>query len=193
MIYLLRHGEIDSCGGKRFIGQLDLALTEYGRKQAERWKIELSEIKFDFVYSSDLIRCIETARIVTDGKEIILLKELREIDLGEWEGLFFDEVKMERMEEWEARGLDIVGYRPPGGESFSDLRQRVIPVFNNISKNQADNILIITHAGVIRTIICYILEMPFSRLFSIGLNYAGMNIIDNKQVPVQLMAVNRII
>lgn len=193
MIYLLRHGEIDSGGGKRFIGQLDLALTENGKKQAESWKKELSGTKFDFIYSSDLTRCSETARIVLEGNDIVLLKELREIDLGKWEGLFFNEVKTEHWKEWEARGLNITGFRPPGGESFDDLKKRVIPVFNDISQQKEDKILIITHAGVIRTIICHILEMPFSKLFSLGLDYAGMNIIDNNKEPMQLLALNRII
>jgi len=193
MIYLLRHGEIDTEGGRRFIGQLDIGLTEEGKKQAERWRKKLSEIRFDLIYSSDLIRCSETAGIIDAGNNIIFSKELREIDLGEWDGLYISEVKNDRREEWEARGTDIVGYTPPGGESFIDLKNRVSPVFNELLKKKTENILVITHAGVIRTIICSLLEIPFAKLFSIGLDYAGMNIIDNSKEPVRLMGLNNII
>ncbi|MBN2041532.1 MAG: histidine phosphatase family protein [Spirochaetes bacterium] len=193
MIYLLRHGEIDSGGKKRFTGQLDLSLTEKGRLQAESWKKELSCIKFDYVYSSDLTRCVETVRIITGSENSVLIKELREIYLGEWEGLSFDEVKAERKQQWEERGQNITGYRPPAGESFNDLKKRVIPAFSKIAEENKGNILIVTHAGVIRTIICHLLEIPFRRLFSLGLGYSGMYIVDNNADPVQLIAANKLI
>ncbi len=74
MIYLLRHGEIEGAEVKRFIGQTDVPLNETGIKQAYFWKKELGHIKFSKVYSSDLSRTVETAKIVSGLSEERLLK-----------------------------------------------------------------------------------------------------------------------
>jgi alpha-ribazole phosphatase len=192
MIYLLRHGEIENSYAKRFIGQIDIPLSESGREQAGLWRERLSEIEFDAIYSSDLSRCLETAEIIAGPRKIHILNKFREISLGEWEGLHRHEVKERFPDEWKARGMDM-GYRPPKGESFNDLNNRVIPVFNEIAGSGSQNMLLITHAGVIRVILCHILGMPLNRLFTLVQDYAGINLIDNQKKPLQLVAMNRTI
>ena len=65
MLYLLRHGEIAGSEKKRYIGQTDVPLSSKGLRQAAWWKRELSHIEFEKVYSSNLIRALDTARIVS--------------------------------------------------------------------------------------------------------------------------------
>ena len=86
MIYLLRHGEIDQQGEKRFVGCTDLPLTDEGVRQAEQWREKLSSTRFENVFSSDLSRTRETARIIAGDRndQVQALPKLREIDLGEW-------------------------------------------------------------------------------------------------------------
>ena len=102
---------------------------------------------------------------------------MREIDLGEWEGLSFEEVERTYPEEFQKRGRDIVHYQPPGGESFFDCTKRVIPAFYSLLHATRGNILLVGHAGVNRIILCQVLGKSLADLFDIGQGYACLNLI----------------
>lgn len=191
-IYLLRHGEIESDGIRRFLGRTDARLSALGFDQARMWRDAFAEICFDAIYASDLSRCAETARIIAadSGNDVCLLSELREIDLGKLEGLAMEDFRKWFRKEWEARGKDIVGYVPEGGESFSNLQQRVLPVFRNIIPRHEGNILMVTHAGVIRVILCHILDMPLSNLFRIEQSYGCLNLLETKGESFRVVGIN---
>ena len=178
-IYLLRHGEIKSDGIRRFLGQTDARLSPRGIDQARMWRDTFSETGFDGIYTSDLSRCADTARIISEGSgnDVSLLPELREIHLGKLEGLPMEEVRNRFRHEWEARGKNIANYIPEGGESFSDLQKRVVPVIQDVSNRHEGNVLIVTHAGVNRVILCHILGMPLENLFRIDQAYGCLNLI----------------
>jgi probable phosphoglycerate mutase len=192
MIYLLRHGEIDSEGEKRFIGWTDLPLNEDGIRQAREWRARLADTVFETIYCSDLNRTRETAAIIGEkrGLGIRDTPALREIHLGEFETLSLAEVKNRFPDKWRERGENIFSYRPAGGESFSDLCNRVLPAFEAIVKDAVENILIVAHAGVNRMILCRVLGMPPEHLFRIGQDYAGLNIIDCRRKPYQVVTLN---
>jgi probable phosphoglycerate mutase len=191
-IYLLRHGEIESDGILRFLGQTDVRLSPRGFEQARMWRDAFAETHFDAIYASNLSRCAETARIIAANTEndVCLLPELREIHLGKLEGLAMNDVRERFRDEWEARGKDIVGYVPEGGESFSTLQQRVLPVFLNVFTRHPGNILMVTHAGVNRVILCHILGMPLSNLFRIEQSYGCLNLLESSGVSFRLIGIN---
>ena len=89
MLYLMRHGAIEITNEKRFVGQIDPPLSPEGRKQAERQGRQLMDIPFTGIWCSDLTRSRETAAIVSVnlGIKILQAPELREIDLGQWDGM----------------------------------------------------------------------------------------------------------
>ncbi|MDA3916135.1 MAG: histidine phosphatase family protein [Deltaproteobacteria bacterium] len=186
LVYLLRHGRIEGHGTKRFIGQTDVLLDDLGKSQATAWHKALASIHFNAVYSSSLKRCYKTAQLVCPKQNIDIDNRLNEINMGNWDGKTFDEIKKKRLEEFEKRGSQIYQFRPANGESFKDLSDRIFPFFNSletadlnqeITHGQEDpcsNILVITHAGVIRTIICHILEMNPEDLFKIKLAYGEL-------------------
>ena len=181
MIYLLRHGLIQEDKEKRFIGQLDLPLVETGRQQARQWREFFKLVELEAIYCSDLQRSVETARIIAGERNLPLriLPELREINLGEWEGVAMSSVRRNFSDEWHKRGLDLAGYRPPGGESFNDLKSRVIPAYEKLASEAQGHILVVAHAGVNRMILCHLLGMPVSNLFRLKQDYGGLNIIDH--------------
>jgi probable phosphoglycerate mutase len=111
------------------VGQLDLPLSREGRHQARQWARYFSGMALDEIYSSDLGRSVQTARVIAagQGREVQVLPALREIDLGAWDGLGFDELRAKAPAAFRRRGGDIAGFRPPGGESFRDVWQRVRP------------------------------------------------------------------
>ena len=180
-LFLLRHGSIqrtDRAG--RFIGQTNLPLNDRGRRQARYWRSLLAAEPLSGIYCSDLDRCTETARILSPGAipAVEAMPELREIHLGHWEGLSFARVRQRWPDAFRQRGEDLAGFRPPGGESFRDLRQRVIPAFENVVRQTAGNLLIVAHAGVNRVILCHLLGMPIDHLFRIAQSPGAMNMID---------------
>lgn len=192
MLYLMRHGAIETVKEKRFVGQIDPALSPEGRKQSERQGRQLRDISFSRVWCSDLKRAYETAAIVCRdrGLEILSAPELREIHLGRWDGLAMSQIREQFPALWKLRGEDIGHFRPPGAESFADLQQRVVPFIRRIVAQSAGNTLIVTHAGVIRVLLCQVLQMPLSHLFRIHLDYGGITLIKDINGMPQVKAVN---
>lgn len=166
MIILMRHAE--TLGGKgRYVGTTDLALSESGRKQATALSGAVRGLPVKALYTSPLGRARDTAAPVAAGLglETTTLPELAEISLGEWEGRTFEEVRRNDPQAYEARGQDFEGFRPPGGESFSDLAERAIAALELMSA-QPLPCLAVTHAGVIRVALCRALGLPLNDLFS---------------------------
>ena len=141
---------------------------------------------------SPLSRTVRTAEIVSGlaREEITLVEELKEINLGEWDGKTVKAVKESFPGQWEKRGHDLTGYRPPLGESFSDLSQRILPVFQEISSDHSGNILIVAHAGVNRMILCRLLNKKLEDLFTIPQAYGCLNIIDNEKKELRVQKIN---
>ena len=173
---LMRHGQIIQQKPSRFVGQSDIPLDETGREQAARVAEFLSGAGITRVVSSDLSRTMETARIVTQGWGLDIEPEpgLREIFLGQWEGLTRDEVMESFPGVYQARGKDMAKCRPNEGESFQDLQNRVWPVFEKLALC-GEKLLIVAHAGVNRAILCKALGMPIENLFRLGQEYCCLN------------------
>lgn len=176
-IYLIRHGEIESAGEKRYIGIKDVALSMNGIIQAGKLKDFLNDIDINRIYCSDLRRSIETSRIIAGNKNIniIKIKELREINMGSWEGKTFKEIKARFPVEFEKRINEIGTFKADGGESFLQCQKRVVKIFKRISHEAVDNIAIVAHAGVNRMIISYILHIPINDIFKFSQDYGCIN------------------
>jgi broad specificity phosphatase PhoE len=192
MVYLLRHGEIESDQEKRFIGWTDVPLSEKGIRQAWAWQRVFSNTVFESIYCSDLRRARCAAGIVGEGRAMGVLEmpALREINLGELENLCMREFHRQFPETWPDRGVNVFSFRPDGGESFADLRERVIPVFQQIVSDVENDILIVAHAGVNRVILSYTLGMQPENLFRINQDYACLNKIDCRRRPSRVCLMN---
>ena len=191
-IYLLRHGALAAGSRDRFIGQLDLPLAPEGIAQAEALGEALRERPIDAIYCSDLTRSQQTALII--GSQTVIpievRSELREISLGDWEGLSRREVAARFAEDYAARGDDLENYRVAGGESFADCRQRVLLAWNEILRSNGQNIVIVGHAGVNRLLLCQLLARPIASLFDIAQDYGGVNVIEHGAQSVCVSLIN---
>ncbi len=176
----MRHGALPQVAPRRFVGQSDIPLSAQGREQAAAWASVLAGVPFESAVSSDLARCLETARIILAGREVPLRTEagLREIRLGEWEGLTVAEVRKRFPGHYEARGEDIAGFRPSGGESFHDVQKRAVAVLEAIVRASRGEVLVLAHGGVNRCLLCHVLGMPLGHLFRLGQEYACLNLLD---------------
>ena len=178
-VFLVRHGHIEWDGQKRYVGQSDVPLSRKGRSQAERLGRWFTDIPLERVAASDLSRTRETAGIIASNRSMAVegFSALREIRLGTWEGRTFEDVKARDPDGFRKRGEDFAHHRPPGGENFTDLQNRVMPVFERLAAETEGNLLIVAHAGVNRVILCRLMGIPLDNLFSIGQDYGGINLI----------------
>lgn len=180
-LFLLRHGEVRKVGeGRHYIGQLDLPLSERGRVQANAWAGYFAPVELDAIVCSDLSRCLETARTIGAPGQLTprACPELREISLGKWEGQSFATIRSRDSKAFQLRGKRIADHYPPGGESFRDLEHRIWPFFEAHLHQPQSRILVVTHAGVIRVMLCRLLGMPLDNLFALGVAHGALTIVD---------------
>jgi probable phosphoglycerate mutase len=191
-IFLLRHGALTDDCRDRFIGQIDLPLAAEGIRQAQALAQLLHNINIGAIFCSDLIRSRQTAEIIAGGVNVPVnaRRELREISLGNWEGLARSEVKSSFPAQYAARGSDIENYRVPGGESFSDCRLRALVAWNEILNCGSERVAVVSHAGINRVLLCHLLGMPIANMFRIGQDYGCVNIVEQTSEHICVRLVN---
>ncbi len=190
-VYLLRHGDCRTDDIKRYCGHEDLSLNGAGEGQALSLGRQLSHLSFSRVVCSDLSRSRETARLVAgDGVQPEEFPALREIDMGSWDGRPQAEVRRQFTDDYDRRGREIDTFRPPGGESFADLAQRVLPLFLDLVHGTTGNLLLVGHAGVNRVILCHLLGMPLVNLFRISQDYGCLNLLDRTPSGWRVRGIN---
>ena len=145
------------------------------------------------IYCSDLVRTSKGAKILARSKDIPVYsrQSLREKNFGAWEGLTYEEVAASFPREWETWLSDPVGSRPPGGETFQEVEQRVLQeLFLILKDHWGQEVVILSHGGSNRVILCHVLRLDLKHIFRIEQKYAALNIIDffeNDMATVQLM------
>jgi phosphoserine phosphatase len=152
-LLLARHGESDWNRAHRWQGHADRPLTERGRAQAADLAKRLREIPLDAIYSSDLERARETAKVVarSQGVEVTQLPALREVDVGSWSGLTREDAERrypKGFRRWRAGGT---GW--DDGESYGEMSTRILTaVYEIADRHDGGRVLIVTHGGPIRAI-----------------------------------------
>lgn len=176
-LWLVRHGAVTGDGAHRYLGRTDLPMSTEGEAQIRALRDLLRPERFDLVLASDLARSRRTAEILAEGRDVAVrvVPALREIDMGDWEGRLRAEVARDEPEAWAARGADIVGFRPPAGESFADLAARVGPVLDGLETAPERDVLVAGHAGVNRVLLCRLLGLPLDALFRIAQGHGSVS------------------
>jgi alpha-ribazole phosphatase len=180
-VYLMRHGEVRNGGEKRYNGHIDIDITEIGREQMRRLAEMLAGKNIAAVYSSDLIRSVKGAEIISRSLNLMYtpLRELRERGVGKWEGLTAEEIRERFPGEFTAWRADLLNYRPPDGECLLDVRERVLPVYKKlVNSHPGQEIAMLLHGGVNRVIIADALGLDLMNLFRIEQSFGALNIID---------------
>ncbi len=180
-VYLMRHGEVENGGEKRYNGHIDVDITEIGVQQMQRLAGLLSVKSIAALYSSDLIRSRKGAEIISKriGVPFTPLRELRERSVGAWEGLTAEEIRERFPSEYASWRADLLNYRPPGGECLIDVKDRILPVFRRLVSSHPDQEMgMLLHGGVNRLILADALGMDMMDLFRIDQAFGALNIID---------------
>lgn len=157
--------------------------------------LNIWRLMFQLNFCSDLKRCVLTAKIIADlfTERICVKKKLREISLGQWEGIAVEDIQKKFPGQWEFRGKNLKGFRPPEGESFSDLSQRVLPTFYTLCEHTPGDILVVTHAGVIRVILADVLKIDLNDIFEIPQDYAALNFIETYIAGIEVIKTNQLL
>jgi len=154
LITLVRHGQTDWNLARRIQGSTDIPLNETGRADALAAAELLGEVTHHAIYASPLVRAHETARIIAGHLGLDapgLADDLREREFGEGEGMLVEEY-LERFENWHSA--------PSGAESLDVVRDRALGALDVIARGSrrrsaptAESIIVVTHGGVIRSLL----------------------------------------
>ncbi|MCK8817384.1 alpha-ribazole phosphatase [Natroniella sulfidigena] len=179
-VILVRHGETEWNRDFKFQGSKDIELSAEGKEQGAKLAARFASEKIDKVYSSNLTRAYQTASLVAEKHdlEVIQVDGLQEINFGKWEGMTYQEINKEfdfTVDEWMK---DPANKKPPAGESLKQLEKRTVKALEKVLEEEEGNkIVIVSHGGVIRTLLCNLLEMPLSKSWRLKQSNTAVNIL----------------
>jgi alpha-ribazole phosphatase len=177
-LFLARHGQTDLNKVRRYQGRIDVPLNETGHQQAQQMALRLSSEPFDKIFTSPLARAQETARLIHNGRslEVISVPELVEMDFGKLEGKTYKEI-IELYPDWDAAIFDFTF---AGGENLDGLALRMSSFVDILKKeDDSSNILVVTHSGCVRVILCLLLGIDVNKWWQFKIDVASLTIIDN--------------
>lgn len=161
-VYVVRHGQSASNKSNVRNGQTDVPLTEQGYEDARKAGAKIKCVQFDRIFSSDLIRAIETAKTAIPGCEPIQYKEIREIDVGQLAGHTSDECRG-IFENYDVNN-EQHNYVPYGGENAQMIFERVSQFMGVLEKlTGCENVAVFTHHGAIYYMLKYVIGCPVDR------------------------------
>src|SRR4051812_17162888 len=176
-VWLMRHGEADGMKG-RCCGCYDAPLSVEGIEQAKGAAEQLAPESISRMYSSNLERAFHTAQIVAEphGLQVERIDGLAEMNFGDLEGMTYEEAE-ERFpdvyQSWMTRPIET---QFPNGESFHQMRARVLHAFDSIvQRHRNESIGIVAHAGVNRIVLCRALSIPEAEMFQLAQPHCAVN------------------
>jgi alpha-ribazole phosphatase len=185
-IYLIRHTQTATDPGLCY-GQSDIALADSFSDEMASLHDKLPEFDDDCkVFSSPLTRCLQLAETFSDT--VTTDARLQELDFGEWEGKRFDDIDAAVLQHWTD---NFVTAAPPNGENFEDLYQRAGSFWQDLLASATapcvalppasmqstgpKQVLVITHAGIIRALLARALNLPLANSFQLRIDSGSVH------------------
>jgi alpha-ribazole phosphatase len=183
---LIRHTSLQIEPGICY-GQSDIDVAVSFADELARTQAKLTDIAFDAIYCSPLQRCVKLAEALNLG-EPTLDSRLKELHFGDWEMQAWDDIPRDIFDDW---AHDYANKAPPNGETFSQLQQRGIHFLDEIlSKHVGENILVISHGGLIRALLAHVLNMELKGLFRFTIDHGSVTQLDFTQKVPKITFVN---
>jgi broad specificity phosphatase PhoE len=192
-LLLIRHGESTWNEVHRIQGQLDPPLSDRGRRQAELLARRLSSRRPDAIYVSDLKRTIETAAPIEKaiGLQAVPMPDLREVFLGEWEGLTNEEVTTRYPEAWAKWTVEPSWDLVPDGEGGEAFEGRVESALQSVVRSHPHGeVILVTHGGVIQVALHQVMGRPSRGLFPFRISNASITILEQRNGRTVIAGVN---
>lgn len=171
---LVRHAQTDWNKRKIFRGRAEVELNRTGIRQAEKTSTLLADLPIEVIYTSPLKRALVTAQILARPHPDVKIKEsfsLIDIDYGEWQGNTEEQIQDTQIyKDWLTKPQDV---KFPQGESLEDVKNRAIPVFEEVIKNYSLSI-IVSHRVVIKVFLLHIMGLPLSYFWNVKQDPCGI-------------------
>lgn len=177
-LILLRHARIAAPYAGRLIGATDAPLDPAGERQARAVAERVMRFAPQACYCSPLQRCRQTASAVAPELPLSIDPDLREIDFGEWENRTFAETVAadpSRVDRWAAFDPEFAF---PGGESVAGFLYRVHAAADRLTRFDLRTLLVVTHGGVVRTMLCRLLGIEPRKYVAFDVPYGAMAVVD---------------
>ena len=161
-LYLVRHGQSEANASGHFSGWAQISLTEKGFEDAKRAGEYLQKLTFDQIYSSDLLRAVQTAKTALPGCEPIQLTLLRENHVGTLQGKNVKEIEqIYGPRFWVVpTGADFTRF---DGENHDHVRERLRKFLNMLEQEPCEQVVAFAHEGILRCMLDLVLGMQFER------------------------------
>jgi broad specificity phosphatase PhoE len=195
-LYLVRHGATENNRARppRLQGRrTDPALSIEGQQQARQTGRLLSGFPIAAVYSSPLVRARQTAAAIAEphGLEVLVVDDLVEVDVGDWEGRPWDEIERTDPEAYRAFMADASVNPYLGGETLEIVLDRAVPAFEKLmAENLGRVIVAVAHNMVNRAYLAPLLDVPLARYRSIPQDNCGVNLLRFHNGKVKAVTVN---
>jgi alpha-ribazole phosphatase len=169
-IFLIRHTSPAVAKGVCY-GSSNVLLAE--SYETERQAIEQKCQGFlpDAVFCSPLERCNRLAVDLFGGADLRIDSRLQEMHFGDWEMMRWDDIRTDDIDAWSKNFYEIA---TPNGESFRELHHRVRAVWQDeIVAHEGQNLAVVTHSGVIRSLLMDFLDIPHQKVFNLALSFGA--------------------
>lgn len=180
-LYLLRHGQVEATWRGKIYGDLDVALSERGRRDAQRCARQLENVDLAGVLSSGLRRSDYGAAQLTRDRELVPVVEprLREIDRGAWRGHTFAEIDRDHAGSWSRWSKAPEHRAPVSGESLADLARRVRPALEHWADRFAGREwAAVGHSWVVRVAVCDALGLDLNQAPRLDIRTGSINVLE---------------
>lgn len=191
-LFLIRHGENEWVETGKLAGRTPgVHLNEKGHQQSSALAERLANQPITAIYSSPLVRCVETAQPLAQRLGLPICEEvaLLEVDYGEWMGAGLKELS--KKPEWQLVQLYPSGFRFPGGETLREVQSRVVTALDRIRTEHAgEAIALFAHGDVWRTTLAWYLGTPLDLFQRIVINTASVTLIGFHHFGPRILLVN---
>ncbi len=176
--YVLRHAH--KARGDYFNPQLrhqDQPLSVEGQQAAERLVPYFADKSISAIYVSAYQRTLQTAAAVAEHLQVVPVvdERLNEIDNGYWDDMTEQEVQQVHPEAWRAYVARTADFRFPGGETGTEAQNRINAFFDEkMCQHIGSSILVVSHEGLIRTLMCSLMGLPAYRRGDFHVDYCGL-------------------
>lgn len=171
---LIRHTSLQIAPGVCY-GQTDVDVSVNFMQEVLITQKKLSTMPIDAVFCSPLQRCVKLAEAL-NLNNIRQDDRLKELHFGDWEMQAWDDIPRDYFDEW---AQNYAHMPPPNGETFNQLQTRGIAFINEIlSQYHKQHVLLVTHGGMIRALLAYVLSMELKSLFRFNIDYGSLTQLD---------------
>ena len=191
--YIIRHGQTNWNILGKTQGHGNSDLTEKGLKQAKDLANYLTNYPIDYIYSSDLGRAVQTAKIISDKLNLSINEthDLREMGFGIWEGLSTEEIKKNHLDTYNIWRNKPHLVNIEGGENLNLIKERTDKLIENLNKKYNNkHILLVSHSITVRIMLLSFLGSSVENIYRIKQDNTALNIVEFKDYGPVVTKIN---